>query len=209
MLIDELYTQHPVPLLALHDFDKSGFSIIGTLQRDTRRYEFSNRVRIIDLGLRLADVEKRELESEAVHYGNSDPGPNLRANGASNAEIAFLCEDEGNDWSGFRGRRVELNALASDQLVAWIEEKLKANGIKKVVPDARTLKLAYRRAAAIQFINNGIEQLRESASRVSERITVRSDLKKAVQAHLREHPEESWDQAVDAIVEALPEEDAT
>ena len=33
-LIDSLH----VPVLVFHDFDKSGFSIVGTLKRDTRRY---------------------------------------------------------------------------------------------------------------------------------------------------------------------------
>ena len=43
--------EHDIPLLLLHDFDKSGFSIAGTLQRDTRRYEFQNSITTIDLGL--------------------------------------------------------------------------------------------------------------------------------------------------------------
>jgi len=37
-LVDELCGQYDIPLLVLHDFDKSGFTILGTLQRDTRRY---------------------------------------------------------------------------------------------------------------------------------------------------------------------------
>ena len=36
-LIERL-CRHQVPLLVLHDFDKAGFSIIGTLKRDTRRF---------------------------------------------------------------------------------------------------------------------------------------------------------------------------
>jgi DNA topoisomerase VI subunit A len=57
-LVDEMCFDHEVPLLLLHDFDKAGFSIAGTLQRDTRRYEFQNAIQIIDLGLSLADVEQ-------------------------------------------------------------------------------------------------------------------------------------------------------
>jgi hypothetical protein len=38
LLVDRLCATHKVPLLVLHDFDKSGFSILGTLRRDTRRY---------------------------------------------------------------------------------------------------------------------------------------------------------------------------
>ena len=56
-LIDEMCGGHEIPLLVLHDFDKAGFSILGTLQRDTRRYSFMNDVEVIDLGLRLEDIE--------------------------------------------------------------------------------------------------------------------------------------------------------
>jgi DNA topoisomerase VI subunit A len=54
VLADEMCSDHSIPLLLLHDFDKAGFSIAGTLQRDTRRYEFQNNITTIDLGLSLA-----------------------------------------------------------------------------------------------------------------------------------------------------------
>ena len=41
-------------------------------------------------------------------------------------------------------RRVELNALASDQLVGFIERKLAEHGIRKVIPQADLLGDAYR-----------------------------------------------------------------
>ena len=37
--------KYQVPLLVLHDFDKAGFSIIGTLRRKTRRFTFVIRPR--------------------------------------------------------------------------------------------------------------------------------------------------------------------
>src|SRR5262249_33897460 len=37
-------------ILCLHDFDRSGFSILGTLLRDTRRYAYRNTPEVIDLG---------------------------------------------------------------------------------------------------------------------------------------------------------------
>jgi len=53
-----------VPLLVLHDFDKSGFSILGTLRSNTRRYSFRSRPNVIDLGLRLDDVTEFEDQAE-------------------------------------------------------------------------------------------------------------------------------------------------
>jgi hypothetical protein len=44
------------------------------------------------------------------------------------------------------GDRVELNAMRSDQFIAWLEGKLAEVGVEKVVPDAETLARAYRLA---------------------------------------------------------------
>ena len=93
VLVDEMCSDYDIPLLLLHDFDKAGFSIAGTLQRDTRRYEFQNNIRIIDLGLSLADVEAMGLESEYQHHPKASKLAliaNLRENGASEEEIAFF-----------------------------------------------------------------------------------------------------------------------
>jgi hypothetical protein len=122
-LVDDMCGRYHIPLLVLHDFDKAGFSIIGTLRRSNRRYIFQNRVNVVDLGLRLADVEN--LESEDVFDRGSPEAirQNLRGNGATPDEIEFLLE-----------RRVELNAFASDELVAFIRQKLDGCGIKKIIP---------------------------------------------------------------------------
>ena len=97
-----------MPLLVLHDFDKSGFSIVGTLRRCTRRYRFGHghASRVIDLGLRLEDVDGLETEDVCIARNRDKAPRNLRENGATEAEIEFLLE-----------QRVELNAFASDELV--------------------------------------------------------------------------------------------
>ena len=77
-----------------------------------------------------------------MSYGKSDPRPNLRTNGASEEEVEFLCGAF--HWPYYRGRRVELNAFASDQLVAWIEQKLRATGVKKIIPGDEVLHSACR-----------------------------------------------------------------
>src|SRR4029077_17342764 len=55
-LIDDVCGDNNLPLFVLHDFDVAGFMILGTLQRDTRRYQFSNAIKVTDLGLRLDDI---------------------------------------------------------------------------------------------------------------------------------------------------------
>jgi DNA topoisomerase VI subunit A len=121
-LVDEVCARYHLPLFVLHDFDRSGFTILRTLQCDTRRYAFANEIEVIDLGLRLVDVEKWGLEREAVQYRESAESvrEGLRRDGAMEAEIKFLAT-----------HRVELNAFASDELVRWITAKLETYGCRR------------------------------------------------------------------------------
>jgi hypothetical protein len=84
MLIDHL-VDAVENVFVLHDHDISGFSICGTLGRDSRRYRFVNRVKLIDLGLRLTDVERMSLESEPVPFVDPKNGPNAASHWSDTA----------------------------------------------------------------------------------------------------------------------------
>jgi hypothetical protein len=204
LLVDQLCAEHDIPLLVLRDFDKSGFSIAGTLRRDTRRYEFKRNVQVIDLGLRLADVEAWELESESVSYGKTWPGANLRENGATEEEIEFLC-GEGNSYGGYSGQRVELNSFTSEDLLAFIEEKLDENGVKKVMPDEATMASAYRRGLEIRTLERRLAKLASEARKDAETATVPDDLREQVLELIQEDRALPWDEAV---VQVLGDEEA-
>ena len=136
LLVDRMCSAHSIPLLVLHDFDVAGFTILDTLRRDTRRYRFESYVDVIDLGLRLADVRAMGLQSEGAASSKSSAGTiraRLRNSGATADESEFLVH-----------QRVELNAMTSEQLVAFIERKLAEHGIKKIVPAKEALDKAYR-----------------------------------------------------------------
>jgi hypothetical protein len=207
-LADELCGSYDIPLLMLHDFDKAGFSIVGTLQgvekedRDCNpiasRYEYQHDIAVIDLGIRLEDVEQYKLESEPVKY-RSDPSGNLEANGATPEEIKFLCQVK--SWNNLDGRRVELNAFTSGDLIEWIEAKLKAHGIEKVVPDADTLKAAYRRAVQIAAIEARLEDIIIEAGKEGEKAAIPRGLAKKIGKALKDNPEQSWDAALAKIVQ--------
>jgi hypothetical protein len=184
LLVDRLCAAHDVPLLVLHDFDKSGFSILGTLRRDTRRYAFRNRIEVVDLGLRLEDVEDSGLETEDVVH-RSDPSPNLRENGAAAEEIVFL-----------RSQRVELNAFASADFVAWIERKLEQHGVAKIVPPQDALMLAYRRSIASRYVASRLQGTIEEAQRHAADAHVPDDLATLVAAGLQDDRAQSWDDVV-------------
>jgi DNA topoisomerase 6 subunit A-like protein len=190
-LIDNLY-RHQVPPLVLHDFDKAGFSIIGTLKRDTRRFSFDHQAKIIDLGLRLVDVRDLDLEASAEaafdRGRDSAKRENLRENGATREEAEFLLT-----------RRVELNALTSDQLVAFIERKLAEHGIKKLIPKTDLLRDAYRLFINSKRVEEIVEKTMEDIE--NEDVAVPTNLRDRVAAYLRQHPELRWDEAVAAIAE--------
>jgi hypothetical protein len=190
-LIENL-CENEVPLLELHDFDKAGFSIAGTLSRNTRRFTFGHQAKVIDLGLRLADVHKLSLEvsAEAVFDRGSDSAKldNLRLNGATREEAEFLLT-----------QRVELNALTSDRLVAFIEGKLSKHGIKKIVPKANLLGDTYRLFINSKRVKKIVAEAIEKIE--NENIAAPGNLSARVAAHLRQHPELRWDQAVAAIAE--------
>jgi hypothetical protein len=182
-----------LPLYLFHDFDIAGFSIAKTLTVPSRRYWFRHRIKtIVDLGLRLADVESEGLESEPV-VQDKDPGAvrsRLAINGANEAEIAFLLS----------GKRVELNAMTSDQLVAFIVRKLIATGARKVVPATATLAEAYgafrREQKVEEAIEAALKQLKEKP-----KIETPPDIDARVKQHLTEHPAETWDDVIRQIAE--------
>jgi hypothetical protein len=189
-LVDRLCHRYQLPLFVLHDFDVSGFTILKTLQSDTRRYSFENEIDVIDLGLRLADAETWGLESESVTHRESTTSirQRLRLAGATPEEINFLLT-----------RRVELNAFASDELVAWIEGKLEGHGVAKVIPDEATLTEAYRRARQSAWLRDRFDALLAASHKAVEDPDIPTDLRKRVSAALDEHPELAWNQAVRSI----------
>ena len=204
VLVDEMCSDYDIPLLLLHDFDKARFSIAGTLQRDTRRYEFQNNIRIIDLGLSLADVEAMGLESEYQHHPKASKSAliaNLRENGASEEEIAFMFRD----FDSLRStRRVELNAMTSPQFVEYVERKLRENGVAKIVPDQDLLAEAYMSAEKGRRLREVMKEIDEIDL---EDFKPPEELEKRVKEVLRKTFHIRWDAAIEAIVAAGGETD--
>jgi hypothetical protein len=180
---------HLKKVLVLHDFDAYGFSIFGTLFTDTRRYTFSNEVPVVDLGLRLSDVEELGLESEPYKVKDWDARvETLRRDGATEEEIEFL-----------ETQRVELNAMTAPEFVAFLEEKLAVHA-KKVVPDKAVIEAHARR---IWEQLQAQEQCKEILERIhAEAATVElpPDLVARVKRLLKKEPILSWDQAVAKVL---------
>ena len=186
-LVDTLCGDHSIPLLVLHDFDKAGFSILGTFRRDTRRYAYRHPINVVDLGLRMGDIEG--LETEDVYIQSPHKARlNLQENGATEDEIDFLLD-----------QRVELNAFASDDLVAWIEGKLEEHGVSKVIPGEDCLAGAYRRAVEQAFVQNQIDDVIDEARELGEGAEIPKGLRDKVKKRLQREPATTWDQIVKEI----------
>ncbi len=188
---------HRVKILVLHDFDKSGFSIVGTLRRDTCRYEFAVAPQVVDLGLRLSDVEKWDLQAETASY-KSDPSSNLRLNGATQEEIEFLRGET--DWRSYRGQRVELNAFTSDAFVEWLKSKLEEQGVAKVIPDDATLESAYRRALSIQQYREAVDEATQEIQDRVAAVEIPENLRGDLKQRMKSHPSQPWDEALEQIL---------
>ena len=200
-LIDQVCGRQKVPLLILRDFDKAGFTIAGTLQRATWRFSFRYAAQVTDLGLRLADVEQYGLDAEDVSYGKTNPKFNLRDNGATPEEIEFLAGKS--DGHHHYGQRVELNAFASDQLMAWIESKLEENKIDKLIPDPEILEAQYRRECERQFIDKEIARIREENAERFAKLEIPPGLSDLILHEFEQDNTQSWDEAVSAIAEEM------
>jgi len=193
-LVEEL-TKLGVAILVAHDFDKAGFSILHTLRADTRRYHYSIKPNIVDLGLRLNDVRQMSLESEPLEYADKkDPKENLGECGATQEEREFLVERQ--TLSGWIGQRVELNAMTSPQFITWLERKLKQQGVTKLIPDDKVLTSAYRHAYFANAMNEKISALSDRLRKVAEAVKVPKNLANRVKRRLKQRPEMPWDSAI-------------
>ena len=182
-------------MLVLHDFDVAGFSIFGTLRKSGRRYRFDNDVPIIDIGLRLADIDELGLRDGA------EPVPvpldstwekreiTLAEHGATDDEINFLYS-----------RRVELNAMPAPMFIDFIERKLTEHGLRKVIPaDDSVLEQHARYVIEQEFLTNELEKIRERVEADAAAVALPSDMRKRVEKLLQRLPAMPWDLAVAEI----------
>jgi hypothetical protein len=182
-------------LAVLHDFDVSGFSILRTLWSDSRRYIFENDMseKIIDIGLRLEDVEELGLEAETVQVDSREARrAKLEEHGATDDEIEFLVPADRDE----ECRRVELNAMTSRQLVDFVEQKLVEHGVDKVMPENGAIDEHARRLIERTLTEKAIAEMAPDIARRATSAELPKDLDHQIAAILVGHPELSWDQAL-------------
>lgn len=165
MLAEDM-TRRGVKIFVLHDFDKAGLGIEHTFKSSNRRWTFDESPDIVDIGVRLADVENLGLEGESVTYTEeSDPRDYLRKIGATKRECNYLVSGHDYNTGQWKGQRVEINALSARQFVDFIEEKLQAHGVKKVMAGKDVLSLDYKHRYRSELINLRLEEYQHHIER--------------------------------------------
>jgi hypothetical protein len=190
-LIDDVCGDKKLPLFVLHDFDFAGFMIFGTLQRDTRRYQFINAIDVIDLGFRLEDIQGLGREpAAATKTSEATLRSQLAENGATEAEIAILLNE-----------RVELNAMPSDDLVAMIERKLTDYGLEKVIPDDELLAEAYQAFHHSNELRDVFEEAQGEYEDEEHAFDIPKNLRGQVRAVLQKNNDLRWDEALQVVLD--------
>jgi hypothetical protein len=200
LLLDELHEHGVKKVFVLHDFDVSGFSILGTLGKSNRRYQFENRIEVVDLGLRLTDVIAEELQSEPIPLKKDTDKQaktwaaqalTLKRHGASSEEIEFL-----------RTERSELNMLPGRRFLAFLERKFAAHEVSKYIPNEEVLRLHLSRFREWQLAKELLNQHRNELRSRAAAMPMPEEFQSAVSALLKEHPQWPWDKAVTELAEA-------
>jgi hypothetical protein len=191
-LVEEL-SDNGVTILVAHDCDKAGFSICHTLHNDTRRYTFASEPDVHCLGLRLAEAREMGLQSESVNFRKRVYKNRLRECGATEEECDFIIGD------GREGKRIELDAMDSQLMIAWLERKFAEHGVRKVVPDKETLEAAYKLAILRREGNNAIARIQHAWDQNGHGHTPPEDIEDLVRKRI-EGTDLAWDDAINGLI---------
>ena len=203
----ESLSEAGVTILVVRDFDLYGFRIAHTIQNNTRRYQFKTPPKVIDLGLRLQDAQAMGLDSEETEY-DGDPVPDLKRYGATDKEIEFLTQkrkvgifdEDGNpvfneygepDYKTVPPSRIELNEMDSETFITWLEEKLKEQKVKKVIPDRRTMAAAWQCQWQTAQLNR---MIRKAQAKIGDAPKLPPTITRQLEKALEKNTEASWDE---------------
>jgi hypothetical protein len=123
-LVDKL-AEHdePVTIYCVHDADAYGTMIYQTFQEATKA-RGARKVKIINLGLEPSEAIDMGLEVETIEE----------------TERHRPVAEYARDWKEWlQTKRVELNAMTTQQFIEWLDSKMEAHGNGKLIPPADML----------------------------------------------------------------------
>lgn len=199
-LIDLLAdTEEPITVFCLHDADAAGTNIYRTLQEATAA-RAARKVKIINLGLEPGEAVAMGLQAETFKQGKKK------------LPVADYVPEEYRDW--LQTHRIELNAMSSPQLIAWLDGKMKLYSGKVIPPNAvlkaqllANVKDAIReRETTKALAEYGIDRrVEEECERLKKALSAEKRLSKEVEAVLLEKPSTLWAEQVSAIARRIIE----
>jgi hypothetical protein len=113
----------------------------------------------------------------------------LERHGATSAEIQFL-----------RTRRVELNAMTSPQLVAFLEQAFQQYGVEKLIAQPSVIEQHARYLLAQRDLADLVKQQSQEIAARTASAMLPDDLRNRVLELLLSRPELPWDEAVSMII---------
>ncbi|WP_052434878.1 ATP-binding protein [Streptacidiphilus melanogenes] len=205
-------TAGDVQIFVLHDADIDGYNIARTLGEETDRMP-DHRVEVISLGLHVEDAEARGLETEP--FVRDKALPTQLAQQLSPTALAWFT-GKPTEWDRhgkakkWLGKRVELNAFTSPELIAYIEEQLTRHGATgKVIPtdDVLRFRSHLNLGADVDGIVDRVIAELIDRQEISAQILATLDLdalsadtRTDIARYLAKWPNTSWDTALSNIL---------
>jgi hypothetical protein len=120
-------TEEELLFFAVHDADAAGTMIYQALQEETAA-RGARKVKVINLGLEPWEATGMGLPVEPVERKGKKTYPV--------AEYVHERED-GKEWNKWlQHNRIELNAMTTPQLIAWLDKKMQEFGQGRLIPSA-------------------------------------------------------------------------
>ena len=121
--------EEPIRVFCVHDADAFGTMIFQTFIQETKA-RARRRVEVINLGLDPWEALGMGLAPERVE-----------ASDRSKAVADYVrSRPDGARWTNWlQTQRVELNEMTTPQLIAWLDGKMAAHGVGKVIPPAAVI----------------------------------------------------------------------
>ena len=128
----------PITVFCVHDADASGTMIYQTLMEATKA-RGARKIQIINLGLEPWEAIDLGLEIETVPQGDKNKPV---ASYVRERDEAYPNEAPGDiSWEEWlQTHRVELNAFTTPEFLAWLDGKMEAHGVGKLIPPADVLR---------------------------------------------------------------------
>jgi hypothetical protein len=155
-------------------------------------YEFQNEINVIDLGLRLSDVQQYGLRGESCRFKGHFAADSI----CTEKEKRYLLSN----------RRVELNEFTAPQFIQYVKAKLTQHLCGRLIPADDVLTDAYRRAQVVTRLNGAIKEILDDAIDDAKQATIPKTLRQQLRAVMKKNPDVAWDVALCKLCESDSEE---